>query len=179
MSVKLTIPSPTGGNYIVEVPLGSVAATDARTSYAETQSMIVSFTAKTVQSLLGPDASANAANVEVRDRRLLASCFVERAGARTTNAGLGDPDALVVAVVQAGGATGPSRGRVYRYIVRNYTPLRRVLNAYAGQRKRDVQTLKLMWQGERVGWDDTAEKVSILFVLICMGKEEEWLTRGT
>lgn len=156
MSVRIKIDDPnTGRHYEVEVPLTSIAATCAQTPYQETQQMVSDFTHRTVQACVGgspeyydPRPTCRA-TVEIIDRRLLDSCYVQRA---TGKEALQDPESLVIGVHQP--------GRVFWYICKKYTPLRRVLNAYAAEREKDVKLFQLTWEGDMVSYHATAEDVS-------------------
>jgi hypothetical protein len=162
-SVKLTVTNSAGTNYTIEVPLDSIASTDDGTTYGQTQQMIADFTARTVCSLLGPDAPPNVATTEVNyhpqidynappiDSRLLASCYVERADSCTL---LSRSDMLVVAVRQT------AASEKFWYKIRSFTPLRRVLNAYTAEIGRDGEKFWLESKGRAIGYDDTAEDVS-------------------
>lgn len=87
-------------------------------------------------------------------RRVLDSCYVQHA---IGNEQLAHPDDLMVAVGPAGNAT-------HKFIIKRYTPLRRIVNAYTGLTGQDPKFFGLQWQGRRVGWgeDDTADKVKYL-----------------
>lgn len=67
---------------------------------------------------------------------------------------LTDPESLMVGV-------GPGGTVDYKFIIKKYTPLRRLVNAYAGLSHVNVNFFELQWQGNRIGWgeEDTAEKV--------------------
>ena len=67
---------------------------------------------------------------------------------------LTDPESLMVGV-------GPPGTVEYRFIIKKYTPLRRLVNAYSGLSHIDVKFFELQWRGHRLGWGDgdTAEKV--------------------
>jgi len=159
MSIKINIDDPnTGRHYELEVPLGSIAATCAQTPYQETQQMVTDFTHRSVQACLAGapsyfnsafDRGPARATVEILDRRLLDSCYVQRA---TGKEALQDRESLVIGVQEP--------RRVLWYICKKHTPLRRVLNAYAGERKKDVKLFQLTWEGEVIGYSATAEDVS-------------------
>lgn len=148
MSVKITLTElhASGRKVTVETPLSSVAATDSQTPYAETQRMIADHAALTLHSLtssgqhaypLHPDSHVR---VDILDRRLLDSCYVRPAYGR-------EPlleDELVV------GLRGPGSG-VVKFVFKEFTPPRRVFNAFAGAIRRDVKGLELKWRGRRVG----------------------------
>ena len=84
-------------------------------------------------------------------RRELDSRFVQCA---TGYEELTDPESLMVGV-------GPPGTVEYKFIIKNYTPLRRLVNAYSGLSHIDVKFFELQWQGRTVGWgdQDTAKKV--------------------
>ena len=84
-------------------------------------------------------------------RRELDSRFVQRA----TGYELTDADTIMVGV-------GPAGTVEHKFIIKTYTPLRRLVNAYCGLSHMDVKFFELQWQGHRLGWgdEDTAEKVS-------------------
>jgi hypothetical protein len=84
-------------------------------------------------------------------RRELDSRFVQCA---TGYEQLTDPESLMVGV-------GPAGTVEYKFIIKKYTPLRRLVNAYYGLSHIDVKFFELQWQSHRVGWGDgdTAEEV--------------------
>lgn len=90
-------------------------------------------------------------------RRVHDSCYVQRA---VGHEHLTHPDDLMVGV-------GPVRKVTHKFIIKKFTPLRRVLNAYTGWEHKDPKFWELQWQGRRLGWGegDTADKVKYLALL--------------
>ncbi|OQO07593.1 hypothetical protein B0A48_07290 [Cryoendolithus antarcticus] len=132
--------------------MSSVAAIDANTTYDQTHQQIAAFARRIVYSVCGDADVSCQTTVEFLDDRALESCVVERAGATARAA---DAGSLIVGVRAIGGK------HVWRYIIKDFTPLRRVLNAYAGQKKKDVGCMRLLWKGQVVGFSDTAKQLGI------------------
>ncbi|KAK6433194.1 hypothetical protein LTR95_010629 [Oleoguttula sp. CCFEE 5521] len=154
MSVTLKIDSPGGHIFQLSVPLSSVAATDANTTYDQTHLQIAAFARRTVYGVCGDaDIPVESTFTYPPERRLLESCVVERAEDHTTFAP--GPDSLIVGLRALGAR------QLWRFIIRDFTPLRRVLNAYAGQRGKNLANMRLLWKGQVVGHEDTAKDLGI------------------
>jgi hypothetical protein len=84
-------------------------------------------------------------------RRVLDSCYVQCAFGDEQ---LDNSEFLMVEV-------GSPCTVEYNSIINMYTPLHRLVNAYTGLERMDLDFFRLEWQGDLVGWgdDDTAEKV--------------------
>nr|OQO19019.1 hypothetical protein B0A51_15248 [Rachicladosporium sp. CCFEE 5018] len=154
MSVTLKINSPGGHLFQLTVPLSSVAATDANTTYDQTHQQIAAFARRTVYGVCGDaDVPVESTFTYPPERRLLESCVVERADDNTTFAS--GPDSLIVGLRALGAR------QLWRFIIRDFTPLRRVLNAYAGQRGKNLANMRLLWKGQVVGYQDTAKDLGV------------------
>ncbi|KAK6428307.1 hypothetical protein LTR95_015552 [Oleoguttula sp. CCFEE 5521] len=151
MSVTLKINSPSGHLFQLTVPLSSVAAIDANTTYDQTHQQIAAFARRTVCG--DAEIPVESTFTYPPERRLLESCVVERADDNIIFAS--GPDSLIVGLRALGAR------QLWRFIIRDFTPLRRMLNAYAGQRGKNLANMRLLWKGQVVGHENTAKDLGV------------------